>query len=386
MGPLKVLATALLGLVLLLSLNLFGLALTLNLTALSADFVTAQLDRLDITAVIEETEALEDIDEYPELAAIVQDAIAENEAAIKEQVGLAVNDIYDYLLGKDQQLDLALTLGDTIFDPELTISIIDGIDLSSLVEELLRDIDIEMAPGEFPVEPYLDDVAAELEPWIKEQVSNAVGSVYDYILGKTQSLDLVIPLEPITEKLKDVLRPAFLESPPPELAGMSPAQLEQAFDQLYAEFSSQIPATVELVEMDPEIQAEVGEALADAEAALADVKEFIGYYQAGFGVVIGLILLLVAAIVLVNRNVRSSTRILGIIFLVYGVFELIGIIVIRSVARTQVPDDVPSSLQAWLVQLADSSLAPLQALSIALIVAGAALVTVSLLYKRQPRA
>jgi hypothetical protein len=385
-GPLKVLSTALLGLVLLLSLNLFGLALTLNLTALSADFVTAQLDRLDITAVIEETEALEDIDEYPELAAIVQDAIAENEAAIKEQVGLAINDIYDYLLGKDQQLDLALTLGDTVFDPELTISIIDDIDLSSLVEELLRDIDIEMAPGEFPVEPYLDDVAAELEPWIKEQVSDAVGSVYDYILGKTQSLNLVISLEPITEKLQEVLRPAFLESPPPELAGMSPAQLGQAFDQLYAEFSSQIPATVELVEMDPEIQAEVGEALADAETALADVKEFIGYYQAGFGVVIGLILLLVAAIVLVNRNVRSSTRILGIIFLVYGVFELIGIIVIRSVARTQVPDDVPSSLQAWLVQFADSSLAPLQALSIALIVAGAALITVSLLYKRQPRA
>jgi hypothetical protein len=217
-------------------------------------------------------------------------------------------------------------------------------------------------------------------------VSNAGGSVYDDILGKTQALDLVISLEPITEKLKDVLRPAFLEAPPPELAGMSPAELEQAFDQLYAEFSSQIPATVELVETDPEIQAQVGEALADAETILADVKEFIGYYQAGFGVLIGLMLLLVAAIVLVNREVRSSSRILGIVFLAYGVFELIGILITRSVARTQVPTDVPSSLQTWLVQLTDSSLAPLQALSIALIVAGAALVTVSLLYKRQPRA
>ncbi|MCH9003053.1 MAG: hypothetical protein IIC02_10810, partial [Planctomycetes bacterium] len=240
------------------------------------DFVTTQLDRLDITAVIEEAGTLEDNAEYPELATLVRDAIAENEAAIKEQVGLAINDIYDYLLGKDQQLDLALTLGGTILDPELTISIIEGIDLSSLAKELLKGIDVKLALGAFPVEPYLDDVAAELEPWMKEQVSNAVGPIYDYILGKAQALDLVISLEPITERLEDSLKQAFLESPPPEFAGMSSAELEQVFDQLYTEFSSQIPATVELFEMDPQIQAQMGETLTEAETALAEARRFTG--------------------------------------------------------------------------------------------------------------
>ncbi len=384
MSPLKVLASALLGLGLFLSLTLFGLALTLNMTVLNADFITSQLERLDLLAVIEETEALEAVAQVPQLATVAHDAITGNEDEIKEQLGLAINDIYDYLLGKEQQLDLATTLGNTILAPELTISIIEDFDLSSLTRELLvEELPLELAPGEFPVEPYMDDVAAELEPWIKEQMTNAVSPVYDYILGKTQALELVISLEPVKEKLGDSLRQAFLESPPPELAGLTTTQLEQEFGRLYAQFSPQIPSAIELVESTPQIQAEVGKAITEAEAALTEARKAISYYQAGFGMLIGAILIVIAGIILINRNVRGSSRILGIVLLVYGLFEVTGVFIARSIIRTQLPTDVPSSIQTWLTKLADSSMSPLLIFSIIAMVAGAVLIAVSLLYRKK---
>ena len=145
MNSLKYLAAALLGLLLFLSLSLFGLALTLKMTVLNADFITSQLEKLDIAALTEEAEIQPAIEEFPELAqypeleSYVKDAITEYEGEIKKRVSIAINDIYDYLLGKSQSLDLALVLGDSVLDPELTISILNDIDLSPLVEELFRE-------------------------------------------------------------------------------------------------------------------------------------------------------------------------------------------------------------------------------------------------------
>jgi len=54
MGFLKGLAVSLLSFLLFLSLSAFGLAIMLNSTILNPDFVTSQLDRLDISSLAEE--------------------------------------------------------------------------------------------------------------------------------------------------------------------------------------------------------------------------------------------------------------------------------------------------------------------------------------------
>ena len=104
------------------------------------------------------------------------------------------------------------------------------LDISSLVKEFLS----EEIPQE---EPYLaevlDNTIADLEPWIKEQVNAGIYTSYDYLLGKSESLSLEISLGPLRDNLKDNLREAILESPPPELEGAPPATVELYINEAY---------------------------------------------------------------------------------------------------------------------------------------------------------
>ncbi len=241
---LKGLALSLLISLLFLSISAFGLAFTLNHTILNPDFVVSQIDRLDISSLAAEV-ITEEIPQE-ELRATLIDTITKLEPKVKEQVSAAIYSVYDYLLGKSQSLDLALMLHNTILDSDFIASLVDELDISSLAGEFLSEQLTEEIPEEMEyLEEYLDDVIVELEPWIKDQVSIAIGPIVDYLLGESQSLNVVISLEPVRESLKDTLREAFLESPPPELAALPPAALELLFDKFYPEFSKQIPPTFE---------------------------------------------------------------------------------------------------------------------------------------------
>ena len=54
MNFLKGLALGLLGVILFLSLTVFGLAFMVNSTALSPKFITSELDKLDVSSLAEE--------------------------------------------------------------------------------------------------------------------------------------------------------------------------------------------------------------------------------------------------------------------------------------------------------------------------------------------
>ncbi len=114
---------------------------------------------------------------------------------------------------------LVLTLNQTALNPDFAVSEIDKLDVSSLAEELIsEEITQEQ---EFLVE-VVNNTIAEQELWIKQQVSAGIYSFYDYIEGRSESLSLVISLEPVKESFRDNLWEAVSESPPPELAGLSP--------------------------------------------------------------------------------------------------------------------------------------------------------------------
>ena len=382
------------------------LAVTLGNSFLNSDFVVSMLDELDLASLAEVmlSEQLPE-EEFPEeLRAALLSTIAELEPLIKQRIGAAADPIFDYLLGKKQSIDLVLTLRNTVLTSDFVASILDKLDLSSLAGMFLSEQLAEQIPEdmEFLVE-YLDNATSGLEPTIKEELSANVDPISDYLLGESQSLNVVISLEPAMESLKDTLREAFLESPPPELAVLSPAALELIFDTFYPEFSKQIPSTFELNEslLGTEIPAQIAEAIAEAEMGLEqgrqdiaealavaeegleEARQYVGYFQLGYKLLIGFILLLIAGIILINRRVKGATRGLGITFLTYGVPWFAGIFVAKHFAETQIAQlGIPLSLQPWIQQLLNDFLAPLQMLSLGFLIGGIVLITVSFVYPK----
>ena len=273
---------------------------------------------------------------------------------------------------------LALTLNYTILNPDFVVSTLNRLDISSLAGEFLsQQIHQQIPQGEPRLAEVLDDTIADLEPWVKEQASTVTYSSYDYLMGRSQSLSVVISLEPVKESLRDNLREAFFQSLPPELKGLPPAEVERYFDEFYQGLTREIPSTFEFNEssLSPEVL-----------ARLEQAKQGISYFQLGYKALIGFILLLILGIILINREVKGATRGLGITFLTYGVLEYGGIFAAKYFAGAQLPQlGIPASLQAQLPQLLGDFLAPLEMFSIGIGIAGVVLLIVSFVYKpREP--
>jgi hypothetical protein len=426
MKLLKGIAIGLLSILLLQSLAILGLVLTLNATVLNADFVTSQLDKLDISSLVDEAsirQVVEDIPiiqempeetKEPEIEALVErtkSALAKFEPQFKEELSTAIHTTYDYLLGKSPNLDLTDTLYDTALNTNLITSLVKEIDIYFLVEYfVIQEVTEEVTEGISDdlafLAVYVDDAVIELEPWIREQVDGIIAPVTDYILGKSQSLDIVISIEALKESedgeehrspLGKALWEVVRESPPeradldlpPDMADIELTELVlyNAFVMFYGDLVGLIPSTFEINEdlLGPEIATQITEALAEANEALEneEIRDILGIPSGLFNIAIIILLLSLVGIIIINRQVSGISRILGITFLASGVFELITI----SIAKNQVQKliataDMPSSIHVWLEQLVGSAPASLQTFSIVLIVVGTALLAVSFIYRR----
>jgi hypothetical protein len=392
---LKGFGLAILGFFLSLSLITFGFVLTINQTALNADFVVSEIDSFDSSLLVEEILVTEPTEEEfsQEFIATVVDTVDSLEVTVKEQVAVAVHLTYDYLLRKRESPDLADTLSNTFMNSEFVASLLDEVDIPTLAEEIYTEQIATEIPSEMEyLVDYLDDVIAELEPWLKEQAIAAADPFFAYLLGESQSLNVVIPLETAIETLHDAMEEAFWESPPPKYAGLTQSELQQHFDEFFAEFIEILPSTPEgehQFELDEtvvgaDIPAQVADALAEAEDGLEQARQYVGYFQIGFKALIGFILLLILGIVLIYREVKGSTRQIGISSLVCGIFILAGFFIANSIASSQLAkQDIPSYLTEWLPQLIKNALTPLEIYGIGLMAAGAILIIVSFVYRRR---
>jgi len=266
-------------------------------------------------------------------------------------------------------------LNNTFLNPDFVSAQVDKIPVSSLVREMTEEQISGQLPGEAQfLEEAMYDAIAENEPWIKEQVNAGVYSFYDFLLGKSERLSVVISLEPLKEGLRDSLRQAFMQDIPPELSILPPAQLESYFDEYYRQFSAQIPSefTVDESQIPPEVMAQIIQA-----------RQYIGYAQTFYYPLIGFMALLVILIILLHRSVKGATRGLGITFLIYGAIEYASIWAAGYFGPTYLPlVKIPSSLQMWLTGFINDLLAPLQTFGIGLMAVGAALIIVSIVYPR----
>jgi hypothetical protein len=146
-----------------------------------------------------------------------------------------------------------------------------------------------------------------------------------------------------------------------------------------------MPSTFELDEslLGTETQADITEALVEVEEVLEQARQYVGYFQLGYKLLIGFMVLLIAGIILINRNVKTTTRGLGTTFLSYGVPWLVVTLVSKHFAgRWLAPFDIPSSIQEFLPAFINDSLAPMLMLSIGLVVVGIVLITISFVYPK----
>ena len=395
MKVLKALASTLLSLLLFVCLIVMGVAVTLNSTALNSGFVTSQIDKLDVVTLFNE-EALPTLQKddqlaaHPEVIASIQNTVEQNAPALKTAVSKAISDIYGYLL-HGKTLDLRHTLKNSVLDPQLAISILNEIDLSTFIHDLLiENVPLSSAViADIPVDltPYTDSIVAVIQPLFKEQVTLLIPGLYDFVLGDSPTLDLNLPVGSVISDIGSALKSAVLASPPLSLTGLSRAQLSLALDAFWAQTVPQVPDTVDLSssEIGLEQPAEIGQGLDDAQHSLSQVRQGIIYYQEAFWGLVGLTILLVLFIILINRNVKATCRILGATLTTYGITESAGILVSRGLIHSQLLSlsDVPRSIQPWLLQFSDSLTNPLLIFSISCAALGITLFVVSFLYHRQ---
>jgi hypothetical protein len=271
---------------------------------------------------------------------------------------------------------LVLTINQTILNPEFTVSQVDRLDITSLAEDLLTGQILPKIGQILPeVEEFMGEVAndiiADLEPWIKQQAREVTYSTYDYFEGRSQRLSAVISLEPVKESLRANLGETLLESPPPELARVPPDIIERYLNTFY----QQIPSTLEFD----------GDFFGPQNMAqLEHMKQFIRYFHTVYYALIGFILLLIVLIIVINREVRGSTRSLGVAFLLGGIITYVGVLLTKYVIGIQLAQpEVPVYFQAWVPQFLADTLAPLEMYSLGPLAVGIALLVVSFVYKRQ---
>ena len=269
------------------------------------------------------------------------------------------------------------TLNSTLLNPDFVAAQVDRLDVAALFREMTE----EQIRGQIPPEAeFLEEAIystiADNEPWLKEQAKAMVYSGYDYLLGKSERLSLLISLEPLKAELRDRTWQLFqqnLDKLPPQVAAAPPSVLEQYFAQFYQQFSEQIPAKFEFDEssIPPEVMTQ-----------LQLVRENISYAQTAYYALIGFMVLLVLIIILLHRNVRGATRELGITFLLYGALDYASVWAMDKFLPALPLPDVPSSLQSWLTGLMVDLAAPMKTLGIGLMACGAALIIISIVYPR----
>lgn len=269
---------------------------------------------------------------------------------------------------------IAFMLNQTILNPDFIVSQVDKLDIPSLAEDMLSQ-QIPPEAGEFEeyIGKAIDDTIAERETWLKEQARDAAYVFYDYLEGRSQSLSLTVSLEPVKESLRENLRQAVLESPPPELEGLSPTEIDSYLDGYYQQISEGIPSTFELNEasMPPEVRGLLGQ-----------TRQIIDYFNLSYPALIGLILLLILLIILVNREVKGSTRGIGVNFLTCGALSFIGAFAAVKLSGPLLAQaNMPPYIQTWLPQFLSDTLAPLEKYSIGLAAVGVVLLIVSFAYK-----
>lgn len=356
---------AILSFLLMLSLIIFGVLFTVKSTAMNPDFITGQLDKANITQMSKdfaEEELIEDIPEdFRFFEDVIYEVIADHEPWLKEQLSAAIHEGYNYLLSKTDSLEISIpleTLKESVREslwahlleelPEWIASP-DDEGLKKLIYDNIYDF-----AGGIP-EGYLPD---EYDILTEAQLRGYVDSYFEDLEAQIVDGRLSPSLE---AEIEDLLLPYFNE--------------------YYDEFAEEIPSQITINENHIFITEDNIISL-DTEA-LEEARHWVGVFNTVYYILIGLMVVLVAGIVLLHFNVKGATRSLAKTFLIYGIGEFVAVMVARYLVPRFLPtEDLPVSFQDFINEAYTGVLAPLQWFSLGILLAGVALLLVSIFYRR----
>ena len=384
MGFLKGFALAIISILLFLSLLLVGTGVTVNFTLLNPGFINGQIENLDLAGVVRET--VNDSATVNDVPQAVRDFI-DNELPgyseeLKAAVSAAIDRLYDYILGRTDTLDLKVVLGETVLAPDLIYSLADKINWPDLAEELVREnIATDLDPTFSYLVDYIDDATLKMEPWIKASLREIVPPVHDYLLGQVQTLDVFIPLDEPAIILYETLLDVFNRFPPPELAGLTPAQRQTAFNFFFFDLISDIPPVIEInADSFAGAPESLNQAFIELKVQVDRLKDYTAIYWAAFYGLIVLIILLIGLSYLTLRRLYKTLAFCGIIFFVFGLIGFVAVMVTNAIINTGTDfGAVPVAVQVWLPGVVESALRPFLFFSIGAGVLGIAAIIASIL-------
>ncbi len=314
------------------------------------------------------------------------------------------------------------------------------------VSSIARDIAVEQLGDQLPQgSDFLTEVAYRVienqEPWIKTQLNNAIKTGYDYFQGRTNTLAITVPLDELKDNLRSTLWPEFNSYLNEELTGKSDAEISAYLQDIIQQIPTSIlpPDLAALPEYERNLVMEqylrdaagvapkagappldpfyrslanqyvnqyindfvnsmpatltLDESTIDSSTmqTLQDVRRGVGYFQTWYPWLIVLLVVLAGLIFLVNWSIKTPTRVLGIILIVIGIVDLVGIILLRTLPAVQwaadaMNTDVSPALQTWIQGLVSDIGGVLLPLTIGILVVGVALLVVSIVLPKKQKA
>jgi hypothetical protein len=356
MGFWKGLGTGFLSFLLVLSLSAFGMAFLLNSTLLNPDFFTRQVEKLDITTIAHDMIDEHISEDFPEEAEFLKETayavLSKQEPWLKEQANNAIYQGYDYLLGESDRLVIIIPLES--LKNEFKES------LWQTLSEFLKQ-NASLIPRDLLI-PYIEDYYEELigqipETLLPPEMAGLMGN------------ELSTYLHQHYDQVTTLLQTAFMV---PGVSGWMLDQIRPYFDEYYDDFVKDVPSEYMIDEE------EIG---ADIMDTLIEARRYIRYFQTVYYALIAFMVVLVVGIALIYRNIKDTSRDLGITFIIYGVLEFVAVFVARSLDIFGWIPELPASLESWLAGLFRDFLAPLQWFSLSILILGVVLLVVSFVYK-----
>ena len=389
---------------------------TLGETFFTSEFVDSVLQNIDLAQIVDQTLA----EETPAGASPSEQALTDSisntvktlEPEIKKQVVAASDPIFAYLLGETPTIDLKAVLRSTVLGHDFMTAMINALDIQSITADMVgEELNTQLAEGITLSSSDVDQIVNALEPAVKQGLSGSADALADYLVGIRPGFSATVSLQSALPTVKTVVKQAFLRQLPPDLAGATPEEIDQAFETYWAtaqgEFPSSFVIDSSIIGTDApqaisdmvssmqdslrEARDSIDQANADMAESLGQVREPVRIAQLAFWGLALLILIIIGGVVLIQRSVRGATRDLGITFTTYGVIFFTGTLIgrmivgkpdfIERIAGGDMPETALDVVAPIILKLTE----PLFVFTLACLLIGIALLVVSFVYPRRQR-
>ena len=260
----------------------------------------------------------------------------------------------------------------TVLNPQFIIQQIQSLDINSLAHEITAD----SLPAD--AQPYLEQIdptLTQIKPWIDSSVTSAVNSAYDYLLGKTDTLNISIETESVKPTLINNFTQAFLANPSSDYVKLSTADKASYLKDLQKQISDAVPSPITFQQSDiPD----------DVIQKLDLARQIIHAVEVAFWILIGVIVFLIACMIAIWREMKGSLRTLSIIFLIEGIIGTAAYKFTQQIVPGRLAlNDTPAAIQAWVPHFFNNLILPWGIYSLTLLVLGIFLLVGSIVLGRR---